>query len=189
MKTFKEFILEDKDNSITYPNGVYMAVLPDSISNDALGTYRTKYLKHLDEKDFEQNLHCTLIYSAKPHVDPIDPTSYKISAQPSGFELFGPNKDILVLTLHSVSLKEKHEALMEEYNFMYDFDEYTPHITLAVNAKGTDLNSLPLPDFEIVLGEEYVEALVTPDEDDEETSSGTFMGKAMSKVMKKDKED
>lgn len=48
---------------------------------------------------------------------------------------------------------------MAENNATYDYPIFQPHITLTYNYTGKDIANLPTIDFDIILGEEYVEDL------------------------------
>jgi len=185
MKTFKQFFTESEDTA--FPAGVYMAVKVNEETETALNDYCSKYLAGIE---IPEDFHSTLIYSDKPHYDEITAKEYNISAvaEKMPFEKFGEEKNSLVIKLNSPELKRRHEELMKEYNFKYDFDEYVPHISLSYNAKSVDINTLPEINFPIVLTGEYVEALSKPDEDDEYNGSDTEYANAM-RNSKKEKDE
>jgi len=192
MRTFRQYVNEELAQSeenieINYPDGVYIAVSPDESTAVAIQKYQEKYLKQYKVND---ELHCTLIYSQKPHVDIIEPASYSAVATFESFELFGPKQDTLVIKLNSKELERRNELLSEENGFISDYDEYKAHITLAYGIENIDLNSLPAIEFSMTLQDEYVEALDTDwanDSEDSEDESGTLTGKALKK-MKDDEE-
>ena len=148
MKTFKEFLELNKERY----SGVYMAL--------KLSDYSDRALKEFQESqggELEENLHCTLIYSDKPFIGKIEVKEYSLIVKPKKFSLFGENNDILVLEVESRELMKRNRELMQQYGFIQDW-AYNPHITLATNFSG-DVDSLVLPSFDIILENEYLEAL------------------------------
>ena len=205
MKTFFQFLKEGEDNPIEteeiedteeesfYPDGVYMAVQLDEISVSRIKEYQEKYLKGCDIVE-EDDLHCTLIYSAEEHVDEIIPGDYTYTGTFKEMNIFGQEQSLLVVEINSPELIARNKELTEMYGFVSDFDEYRPHITLCYNADDIVLNSLPPFDFALTFEKEYVEALDTDreygDSDDEEEEynddEGTFIGQEMKKIKKED---
>ena len=189
MKTFKQYIKENEESEenteIHFPNGVYIAVTPDEATINAIKEYQKKYLK---QHKINEELHCTLIYSQKPHVDEIESNSYQATATFNQFELFGPKSNILVIELISKELEARNNKLVQEHGFISDYNEYKPHITLAYDVEGLDLNSLPPIEFSMTLQDEYVEPLNTDlaNDSDDESESGTLAGKALAKMKKEE---
>jgi 2'-5' RNA ligase len=186
MRTFKEFVFENdnesEDNTIHYPEGVYIACKLSEESEKAVREYQEKYLKQFE---INEELHCTLIYSKKPQVDEIIPSSYQATCTFNQFELFGPKSDTLVIELISNEMIRRNEELVKEHKFVSDYSEYKPHITLSYGVENIDLNSLPSIDFMITLQDEYVEELNTDwDSNSEESGeeSGTIVGQALKKI-------
>lgn len=107
------------------------------------------------------NYHTTVILSRarKFKYDPlrwnpplrVEPTSFKL-------DLFGPNKDKLVLTYDCAELDARHWAARVEHKLSWDFPEYIPHITLCnfEHAFQGDISKLPVPDFPLEIVAEYV---------------------------------
>ena len=194
MISFKEFMNEDEESEenleVHYEGGVYIACNLAEESRIVFEEYQKQFLK---TATVNEELHCTLIYSQKPHVDEIEPESYKAIATFGSFELFGPKEDTLVVTLISEDLIRRNERLVDEHGFISDYDEYKPHITLAYGVENIDLNSLPDIDFQITLEEEYVEPL-NPDwandnDDDKGNEEETFAGKEMAKIKSKEEKE
>jgi len=188
MKTFKEYILEIEENEITFPGGVYISAIPDEITSEKIKEYQEKYLKGQDIVDID-SLHCTLIYSKKPYVDNIEPEEYTAIGTFQEFNLFGPNKDTLVVEINSQDLRRRNEELVEKYGFISDFDEYKSHVTLSYNADGIDINALPPMDFVFTFINETVEQLDldwngTGDNNNDE--EGTLAGKALKQMKNKE---
>jgi hypothetical protein len=92
------------------------------------------------------DIHCTLLYSRKqvPLSGNID---VDYDALVSNFELFGDNKEILVIKLLSNDIKKRHKFLMDTYDATYDYDEYIPHITLSYNIDKFDISNIDIKAF------------------------------------------
>jgi len=194
MKTFKEYILEieEQENEITFPGGVYISVKLSEETTNLVFEYQEKYLKGRDIVDID-SLHCTLIYSKKPHVDNIEPEEYTAIGTFQEFNLFGPNKDTLVAEINSQDLRRRNEELVEKYGFISDFDEYKSHVTLSYNADGIDINALPPMDFVFTFTNETVEQLDLDwngtgdnNNDEEETLAGKALKQMKNKEEKSD---
>lgn len=151
---FKEFLENKKENY--YPTGVYIAVLPNEKTEKAIKKFQDKYLKNVKAND---ELHTTLIYSNKPQKEKIQPNNNTYAAHFAGFDLFGEEKDTLVMKLSSDALSSRNKDLTKKYNFVSDYDSYNPHITLAYDVKDFDVNSLSTFNEEIILENEYIEDL------------------------------
>ena len=114
-------------------------------------------------KDFFDNLHITICYSSKMFPikkdEVIDDLS-DWSVTPVGFDTFGKHKDksFLVLKVKSKQCTKRWQHYMDQ-GASYDFDDYTPHITLAQNYDGdtSKLNLDTLPT--LTLSSEYYEKL------------------------------
>jgi hypothetical protein len=114
-------------------------------------------------KDFFDNLHITICYSTKlfpiKEDDVIDDLS-DWTVKPIAFAKFGKDEDkkYLVLKVKSKQCTDRWQHYMDQ-GASYDFDEYLPHISVAMNFKG-DLDSLDLDTLpKLVLDKEYYEKL------------------------------
>jgi 2'-5' RNA ligase len=151
MKSFSQFIQEQT----SYKNGVYIALNVESKSVQQLTKWYNESVKPVTDKPINKDLHCTLIYSKKPHNGDIklsDSKTYGVNAV--SFDQFG---SYLVLKLNGVQLKRLHNQLMKQYDFVFDYDEYTPHITLCEFLG--DISGLKAPEFTIELKEVVIEDL------------------------------
>jgi 2'-5' RNA ligase len=118
-----------------------------------------KFCKFNGIENAPKNFHTTLIYSRVPANADVKLSEYEHAVLPSEFAIFGnPELDerILVLKLQAPSVVERHMSLMGTYGFINDYPEYHPHITLSYKYYG-DLETLQVPNFPIVLGDEYLE--------------------------------
>ena len=127
------------NESVKYPHGVYVSVKLDQATTKIVSDYQEKYLKKLD---INQELHCTLIYSKQECSENILTSKNDYSASFKKFEMFGDDKDMLVMRLESPELLQRNKELTEKYNFISDY-VYHPHITLSYNANGFDISKLP----------------------------------------------
>lgn len=113
--------------------------------------------------DFFDNLHITLCYSTKlfpidkdDMIDDIDDWDVK----PMAFAQFGKDegKKYLVLKVKSKQCTKRWQHYIDQ-GASYDFDDYLPHISLAMNYKG-DLDALDMDTLpELRLSSEYYEKL------------------------------
>jgi 2'-5' RNA ligase len=151
MKSFSQFIQEQT----SYKNGVYIALNVESKSVQQLTKWYNDNVKPVTKQSINKDLHCTLIYSKKPHNGDIklsNSKTYGVNAV--SFDQFG---SYLVLKLNGVHLKRLHDKLMKQYNFVFDYEEYTPHITLCEFSG--DISGLQVPEFIIELKEVVIEDL------------------------------
>lgn len=153
MLTFREYLAEQLEK------GTYAAVLPSNDDKQLLAAFVVKHDLTNDDP-----LHCTLLYSKKylPNFNANPALLHK--ARIIKFEVWpkkDSNENYLVVLLDCESLQNRYNALMSEHKATSDYDEYTPHITLACeakpfDAKDYDLNELPKI---IILTNEYKEDL------------------------------
>ena len=141
-----------------FQNGVYIEAEVDEQTKQNLLEYCAKH--NIPTND---DYHCTLIYSKKPfegEIEKVDVSSIKCPVE--NFVRFdNPEEDIYALTLKldCPAMKEIHQNYMYDYDFIYDYDEYIPHITLSYKAKDIDYKNLPLPDFNIGFSKINIEGL------------------------------
>ena len=113
-------------------NGKYITLKPDKQSK----SYLVSLMDKLDLKNpvQEDDLHITLIYSKETTKEAddykIEQREYTINA--SHFDLYGDNKDCLVIVIESENLHEKHNYLKDN-GFQHSYQNYNPHITIAFN--------------------------------------------------------
>lgn len=80
---------------------------------------------------------------------PIDPSTYSI-------DLFGKEKNIMVLKFDCPFLEDRHNKLRERHGLSWDFPTYSPHITLTHEVQEI-ITELEPPNFELEIGREYLE--------------------------------
>ena len=69
----------------------------------------------------------------------------------SGYELFGDNKNILVLLLDAPSLVDRHNQIMNDHKGSYDYPEYIPHVTISYDVKDFCLDNFDLNYFSDIM--------------------------------------
>lgn len=147
----------DFKNFKKYEDGVYISVNLSPSSTVELNAYMQE---NLSTFKINKSLHCTLIYSQKPLKNEVQIEEYDAFGTFKGFSLFGPDKNILVLELDCDTLVERNKELVQKYNFISDFDEYKPHVTLAYEiTKDFNLDVLPEIGFEVQFCCETIEPL------------------------------
>jgi hypothetical protein len=148
-----------KLNEIKTMQGTYVGlrVLPESATK--IKQFCEQNGIKIDTSKFEDELHTTVIYSRKVHN--IQPEPLCVHAcEFLDFEIFSTDdgKKVLVIRLNAPSVVARHLKLMAEHDATYDFPVYQPHVSLCYDYEG-DVTGLPLIDFPIFLGNEYVEPL------------------------------
>lgn len=73
-------------------------------------------------------------------------------------ELFGPNKDVLVLLFTSGDLTWRHKDI-KDAGASWDYPDYQPHVTITFDAKGVDLDKIKPYTGELKFGVEIFEPL------------------------------
>ena len=154
-KSFSKFLKESVSNT-NYKEGVYISLTPTKETNDKIREYQDKYLKDMD---INKEIHCTLIYSKKPHQGDIKTSDNTYKCKFKGFSLFGTEKDTLVIELESKELRERNKELVDKYGFICDFDEYKSHCTLSYGCKDINIEKLPDIEFDMYFENETVEDL------------------------------
>ena len=103
-------------------------------------------------------MHCTIAYSRKEFN--IDNHIGRIIIKPEqfiGIEELG-NGGCAVLKYNSDELQARFNTCMSA-GATYDYDSYIPHTTFALNLTKEQISKLKLPDFDIVLVNEYSKEL------------------------------
>lgn len=103
-------------------------------------------------------MHCTIAYSRKEFN--IDNYIGRIIIKPEqfiGIEELG-NEGCAVLKYNSDELQARFNTCMSA-GATYDYDSYIPHTTFALNLTKEQISKLKLPDFDIVLVNEYTDEL------------------------------
>lgn len=145
----------------TMKNGTYVGLNPTEKTRDSIEALQKRIgVKNPVGRD---ELHCTLIYSEKGNPD-FRPYDRGMEAEAVELKLFGENKNILVLTIHSDDLIMRHEQL-RHLGLRHSFDPYAPHITLSYDYQGESLDAEILYDengksvVHIEFEDEYAEPL------------------------------
>lgn len=130
------------ENDSNFANGVYCSGKPSTSTTDALASFCA--VNDIPNPISKSDMHTTIIYSEQgnPNFEWQPTYQEPIKAKFAGFDMFGEEKNVLVLKLKSPELSRRHKELMEEYGLSYNFDEYRPHITLSYDAEGFDISKL-----------------------------------------------
>lgn len=106
----------------------------------------------ISAEDF--NFHVTIMYSRVNSPDFAE-CAFEFGPHvvaPVGYDLFGPEGDLLVLKLDPEGiLHDTHENYRQKYGHVSDFPDFKPHVTIrGMNLIPADrLHTLPLPAFEL----------------------------------------
>ena len=131
----------------------------------------TDYIKEHDIPNpiNPKKIHTTLLYSRKflPNYKPQGKLTPPLKATFDCFVVWkttppDPNQEpwnCLVMKLKCPELVERHKKYMKEHQATYDYDEYSPHVTLSYNIGDLDVGHLPNFDVVLEIVEEYGEDL------------------------------
>lgn len=120
----------------TMKNGTYVCAMPTEESKESI----VKLQKRLNIKNPVEpdDLHVTIMYSRKGSPD-LPPSDTFKTAKPLSLELFGEDKNCLVLCLDSPDLEMRHEQL-SVYGLKHTFTPYEPHVTLTTDYQDESLD-------------------------------------------------
>jgi len=131
------------------PDGTYAAVHFDEHTTDKL----QQYIKDnkIPNGVTPSKMHCTLLYSRKhlPNFKPIGDLEHAFEGVPTKLEKWPSQPDddgkvsmCLVLKFDCPDLIKRHQTLMKEHDAIFDYDEYTPHVTLSYDVAGMKVKDL-----------------------------------------------
>lgn len=140
-----EILAEAKEKKGTYA-GTYF-------DNDTV----TAVKKYIDDNNIPKpvsadKLHTTLLYSRKylPDYEPAGEYDEPLEGKPLELVVWKTQGDentepanCLVLKYDCPELVARHKQLMKDHGATFDYDEYTPHITLSYDIGDMDINDLP----------------------------------------------
>lgn len=131
MLKFSELLETDKQP-------MYVAVKPDNKTVQMIDRLIDRY--QIPKPIPSHKFHCTLIYSRKPTLEPVDQIHRIYKATINKFDIFNTRdgKRCLVLKLSSTDLQVRHKELMTELDASYDFPTYIPHITMSYDVGDFD---------------------------------------------------
>lgn len=136
-----------------FKHGKYVARTVKN-SDELYSHFKKQGIDILPSKD----LHSTIAYSKKDFPHELDESNIYIHPKDvKGFDIFGDNKNVLVMKFNSNELQKRHDETIKN-GAMYDYNSYEPHITLNYDYSG-DISKLEKPNFPIVLHNEYQEGL------------------------------
>ena len=147
---------------MTKDKGTYAALRVLQPSNRRLLVFCEANGIIVNKSTFEDRLHTTLIYSRDhcPNMVAAAPgVTHRVRFKE--YQIFtnrASGDSALVMILDAPTVLARHHWLMDEHSATYDFDEFTPHITLTYEFMGNVRGLKPYP-YDIMLGQEYVEDL------------------------------
>lgn len=141
--------------------GTYYAARMDAKSKNAIMNFAEKILKvpNILEK---KKLHTTIIFSRKYAAEAVSSNEiYPITSNGKTLAIFPTQDDkrALVMKLDCPELIKRHEELMQEYEFTYDYDEYVPHVTLSYDCGDFEIEDFDGELPQVTFISEYVEDL------------------------------
>ena len=147
--------------------GTYAGVKYSTKSVDAI----RRYLKdnNIPNQVNTKKIHTTLLYSRKflPKFKAQGMLTHPIKATFEKFVVWettppDPKQtpwNCLVMQLRCPELVNLHKRYMKEHEAEYDYDVYTPHVTLSYNIGDLDIKQLPRFEDTLYITEEYMETL------------------------------
>lgn len=129
------------------PSGVFACVRP----TDQTCKEISKFFEDAGIPDLiaPSEYHVTVMYAPEQDLADFD-IKEDVGSQTAKFaayDLFGEDKDCLVMKLDSKGLHEIHDTLAA-MGMKYTYPEYSPHLTLSYKAGDVDISTLPEPEFE-----------------------------------------
>jgi 2'-5' RNA ligase len=150
-------------------NKKYVAIYYNSSTQERLRTWSERNgfdlsVKYDGSKQNPSNFyfHTTIFYSQN-EVDLRNKVIYNEKEDlviPTGFDLLGPNKDIVVLKLAYVGELKQLREYYERLGLKDQWDSYKPHISVSYDRKPRNLNDLELPLFSLAFDRIIIEDLV-----------------------------
>jgi len=148
----------EQNNPARHTAAGYAAVYPSATSKIAL--QRAIQEAGLDTNFDMSELHVTLMYDrSNPKLFHPATPGLTYMARVIGVDLFGDDKNTLVLKLDCEALRQRHQYLLS-MGYRFSYPDYSPHLTIKIPAGQDDLNIINaaitkgLFDQEIELGDE-----------------------------------
>lgn len=119
--------------------GCYIAVKYNPFSVNKIKQIAEKYqVPNIIPLD---KFHTTLIYSTKgaENVEVYEDTEYVVLADKLDIWQSKSGENCLVLKVDCKQLVDRNEELMDKYQFISDYDEYKPHVTLSYDIGDWDM--------------------------------------------------
>ena len=165
MKTFREYLREteqhsaNSESSKSDTSGTYASLKLDEESKTQLSKWLTDNVKIANSVSPDE-YHCTVVYSKipVPEVANINP-KLPIKASMVRWEIFGIGEEkMLVLVIAGAGLQKLFKQT-RKLGATWDFDNYTPHITVATNYTETTVPEI-IPQFSLLLNKFVCESLI-----------------------------
>lgn len=137
-------------------NGRYVAARLDNKSSELLYNYciENKIPNFKNKEDF----HCTIAYSKVDFIYVHKNYNLKINKLTYELDTFD-TRNLIVLKFKSDFLQKRFNTFIN-LGATYDYEFYNPHITLTTDSNNFNINNLKLPDFDIILTNEYSEDII-----------------------------
>lgn len=107
----------------------------------------------------KDKLHITLVLDKTRWIDNERNKKYdppiKIDKKTYELKLLGENKDVLVLGFENRALEYLHLYLRNKHDIQWDWDSYSPHLTLSYDGGYDSTDGIALPDFDLFIDHEY----------------------------------
>lgn len=115
-------------------NGVYLGVRPDEQSTKTLMAVQSDVLSGSQATPHD-DFHVTLIYSKQKGAIPqLSPFAF-YDAEITGFDLFGDERNVLVVRLACPGLDRRHQELLNS-GLTHTYPDYNAHLTLTYDYRG-----------------------------------------------------
>lgn len=149
------------------PDGTYAGAHFTKATTDGIA----KFCKEHKVKNAipASKLHCTILYSRKylPEYKACGKYEEPLVGKPIEFDIWktsppdpkAEKTNCLVLKFECDDLVSRHKELMKDHGATFDYDQYTPHLTLSYNVGDLDIKDLLMYDGPIEVEEEYKEDL------------------------------
>ena len=139
----------------SHKNGTYVCFNVSDESAKELNEWCQEHDIHVSSPS---EFHCTLIYSKTPikEFSKFHGLKILVESKIKGWELFGEDENILVLSIESDDLTKIND-LMIKCGATSDYDTYKPHVTICTEHEGEIPSEIP--DFPITFKNVHVSGL------------------------------
>ena len=147
-------LLINNKNTMNYPNGVYIAFNLSKETEDNIKEYCSQ---HIPGIEMNEDLHSTLVFSKKAMEKKIDRKPDRAKGKFKQFSKFGKDEESLVIELDSEDMMNLHKWMTSDHDFISDFPDYKPHVSITYKGKDIDIENLPPMDFEFDMEHQVIE--------------------------------
>ena len=145
--------LNDLTLNESFNKGGYCCVKPSEEVANEIYNWVTKTCKFHDNIDPANEYHATLIYDKRNKQFDISEPKEEYIASVSGADLFGEEKNVLVLLLDSEDLQNRNKELIDA-GYESTYPKYKPHITIKKESNQNELKTVEknLKDLNSIIG-------------------------------------